>query len=240
MEVDAEKRNLGRWALIVVDLQNDFLAKGGYYDRRTQLDPLVKQEELSEEARNQSLVEPSAQPQAPFQYRDPSLAPIITNIGALIANARAQQRPIAFVRAVYSRDHDVLPPSLRNDPARQHFACKPNTWGAQWIEPIAQLVHNSGETPQEQILEKHTYDGFFHTKLLRFLNEQDVDTVLVAGAETHICILTTAQSAAFHGYRVLIPEDCVWTAQPKLGEAALAIFRDGFGSTRLLNSQIDR
>jgi nicotinamidase-related amidase len=170
-------------------------------------------------------------PAGEFRYRDESLPPIIANIVRVIEYARTRQRPIAYLQAVYSRAFAVQPPSLRREPDRQHFPCKPHSWGAAFIEPIRRYTVARHTASPERVIEKHTFDGFYQTELLQFLRDRQVQTVVLAGVETHVCVLTTAQSAAINQFKTIILEDCVWTASEELDQRALAIFRDAFGVT---------
>jgi nicotinamidase-related amidase len=219
------------WGLIVVDMQNDFLAAGGYYARRKDLDAQITQGTLSVVDRNRLLSLPVMASAGEFRYRDESLPPIIANIVRVIEYARTRQRPIAYLQAVYSRAFAVQPPSLRREPDRQHFPCKPHSWGAAFIEPIRRYTVARHTASPERVIEKHTFDGFYQTELLQFLRDRQVQTVVLAGVETHVCVLTTAQSAAINQFKTIILEDCVWTASEELDQRALAIFRDAFGVT---------
>jgi nicotinamidase-related amidase len=227
--------DLEEWGLVVVDMQNDFLAAGGYYARRKDLDAQIAQKVLSVEERNRLLSQPAMAAAGEFRYRDESLSPIVANIARAIGYARTRHRPIAYVRAVYSREFDVLPPSLRREPDREHYPCKPHSWGSDFIEPIKRYSAAGHRTAHEKVIEKHTFDGCFQTGLLQFLRDLKVQTVVITGVETHVCVLTTAQSAATGGFKTVILEDCVWTARDELGEHALAIFRDAFGATARLD-----
>ncbi len=222
------------WGLVVTDMQNDFLATGGYYARRSDLDKQVQQGNLTLEARNRLLIQPSVAPSEEFSYRARPLRPMATNVCTIIKHARAKQRPIAYLKAVYSREFDVQPPFLTREPHREHYPCKPHSWGAALIEPISQLLDTTLFDSSEKVIEKHTFDGFFQTELLQFLQTWKVETVVIVGVETHACVLATAKSASIHQFITLILEDCTWTAQEELGQGALAIFRDAFGSTSRL------
>ena len=234
MEENAALREPQQWGLVVVDMQSDFLAAGGYYARRSALDKQVEQGNLTVEARDRLLNQPSMAPPEGFSYRAASLRPMATNVCTVIKHARSKQRPIAYLKAVYSRDFDVEPPFLTREPNREHYPCKPHSWGATFIEPISQLINAKHTDSSEKVIEKHTFDGFFQTELLQFLQTRKVQTVVMTGVETHVCVLATAKSASIHQFKTLILEDCTWTAQKELGQGALAIFRDAFGSTAQL------
>lgn len=219
------------WGLIVVDLQNDFIAAEGYYARRTQLSKQVARGALTTEAMARRLSETEARAPGRFSFRDSSLATVVENVRRMVDLARMRRRPVAFLKAVYSREFDVQPPSLRQDPERSHYPCKPNSWGSALIEPVAQLVRAKPKACTEKVFEKHSYDGFHGTELLSFLKGCRVQTLLVAGVETQVCVLATAKSAAMNQFDTVILEDCTWTAQKALGQGALGIFRDAFGRT---------
>jgi nicotinamidase-related amidase len=231
--------DLGDWGLVVVDMQNDFLAAGGYYARRKTLDELLSQGTINITTRNSLLNRPSAVPAGGFSYRDASLSPIVNNICTAIEHARTRQKPIAFLKAVYSRKFDVQPAFLNREPDREHYPCKPQSWGAEFIEPIAKVLASGQTRSCERVIEKHTFDGFFQTELLQFLREQKVQTTVIGGIETHACVLTTAQSASINQFKAVILEDCIWTAQAELSQGALAIFRDAFGDTAQMDELFD-
>jgi nicotinamidase-related amidase len=85
--------------------------------------------------------------------------------------------------------------------------------------------------PNEKVIVKHTFDGFFQTGLVHFLRKRQVETVVIVGVETHVCVMATAQSASVNQFKTIILEDCIWTAREELGQGVLAIFRDAWGAT---------
>lgn len=63
----------------------------------------------------------------------------------------------------------------------------------------------------EEIITKHSPDSFFGTNLKDKLENRGVDTLVVCGMMTHMCIDTTVRSARNHGYSVALIEDAVAT-----------------------------
>lgn len=216
------------WALLIVDMQNDFLDKGGYYARREVLQKRSDWAGLSSD-KQRSLLEDAAGTLG-HGSRAPAIDQVVANICAAIAAARAADRPIAFVRAVYDRSFDVQPPLLANDPDRRHFPCRAGTWGAAFYGGIAAAVADT-RGDKERIIEKHTYDAFTNPALPAFLEDMAVSTVVVCGTETQVCVLSSAQHAALRGFRTFILQDCVWSADDETASAALPIFRDAYGAT---------
>lgn len=220
--------NLPDWALVVVDLQNDFLHEDGYYSRRSRLSERADWEQLSSD-QQASLLEELSEIRQPGA-RSPAIAQVVRNVCAAISAARAADRPIVFVRAVYDRQFDTLPPLLQNDPDRKHFPCKPGRWGTRFFGAMADAIDGASRA-SERIFDKHTYDAFSNPALLPFLQDARVNTVAVCGAETQVCVAITAQRAALLGFRAFILEDCVWSADNQAAEVALRVFRDAYGGT---------
>ncbi|MCG8548757.1 MAG: cysteine hydrolase family protein [Alphaproteobacteria bacterium] len=209
-------------------MQNDFLDADGYYARRETLEERDDWNDLS--MREQSrLLDIGATDRAPCA-RSESVAHAVANACAAIAPARAADRPIAFVCAVYDRRFDLLPPLLANNSDRLHFPCKPGTWGGAFFGPIAEAAE-AIRPASERIFDKHTYDAFTNPALAAFLHEAGVDTLVFCGTETQVCVLASAQHAAMLGFRAIILEDCVWSVDSKKADTALAIFRDAYGCT---------
>ena len=202
-------------ALVVVDMQNDFLAKGGYYDRRN----------LGEDATR--LEEPSAA--RAFRAIDEEVAEVVKNLSRAVSAARAGSWVIAFLLAVYDPTFKDRPRFLQGENKRAHYPCKPQSWGAQLIDPIGKLAQDARRRSNEVILEKHTFDGFHGTRLTDFLMDRRTGGVFVIGVETHACVLATAIRAAVSGFETTIIEDCVWSSKRELAKASLEVFSEAFG-----------
>ncbi|WP_026891485.1 cysteine hydrolase family protein [Lacrimispora aerotolerans] len=63
----------------------------------------------------------------------------------------------------------------------------------------------------EEIIIKHRPDSFLGTSLKDKLEEKGIDTLVVCGMMTHMCIDTTVRSAVNYGYSVELIEDAVAT-----------------------------
>lgn len=59
------------------------------------------------------------------------------------------------------------------------------------------------------IVEKSKDSGFFETELDDVLKKLNVETIIITGMQTQICVQTTAADGYFRGYKVLVPSDVV-------------------------------
>lgn len=75
------------------------------------------------------------------------------------------------------------------------------TWGA---ETIPQLRPREGEP----IVTKRSYSGFLDTRLDAVLKANSIQTIVITGASSYGCIVTTALEGFCYGYYVVVPREC--------------------------------
>ena len=80
-----------------------------------------------------------------------------------------------------------------------------DTWNT---DIIAELTPE----PNDIVLYKHRYSGFFETGLDEALRERGISHLVVVGATTSVCVESTVRDAMFRDYHCLVLEDC--TAEP--------------------------
>ena len=78
--------------------------------------------------------------------------------------------------------------------------------GASQLELVPELARYA---PPATIIDKSTYSAFFGSPLAGFLRDRNVRTVIVSGAETDVCVLSTVLDAVNIGFRVFIVEDAL-------------------------------
>jgi nicotinamidase-related amidase len=93
--------------------------------------------------------------------------------------------------------------------------------------------------PDEPVIEKFGYGAFHNTNLDDLLRARHVQSLLVTGTVTHICVEETAREAFKRGYRTTIVADAVSSFMPDLHEAALKNFRLKFGWVSTAQELID-
>jgi ureidoacrylate peracid hydrolase len=203
-------------ALLVVDMQNDFLAEGGYYAEKEKR-ACAAGGELSATDRD-ALARVYLHPPQTCEISDcyQEFVRAVTEVADAALNRCITT---VFVRATYDPESYYRSPLFLRDPQRRDYGCHPGTWGADFVEPIKQLASRECA----RIVEKHTFDAFFETELRGFLRFKHIDTVYIAGVETNVCVLFTACSALSNGFDTIILSECVTTSQMNLHKEALQI-----------------
>jgi bifunctional isochorismate lyase / aryl carrier protein len=77
------------------------------------------------------------------------------------------------------------------------------------------------------LIEKTQYDAFHGTDLEQRLRRRGVETLILCGMMTHLCVETSARAAFVRGFRVVIPVDAVATYNEELQRASLLTLAHG-------------
>ena len=140
----------------------------------------------------------------------PDTRKIITNIQREILIAHKKSYPVIYV----CDSHEI------NDREFKHF-----DWPSHGVKGTlgAKIIEGLKPLPQDIIVEKKTYSGFYHTDLENILKKMNVDTIRFTGCVTHICIMFIAFEAAIRGYKIEIVSDGIAGLTTEDHQAALRI-----------------
>jgi nicotinamidase-related amidase len=83
-------------------------------------------------------------------------------------------------------------------------------------------------SPPALVVDKPAYSAFFGSRLGRLLVERHVGTVVVSGAETDVCVLSTVLGAVDLGFRVVIVQDALCSSSDTGHDALMTMYRTRF------------
>jgi ureidoacrylate peracid hydrolase len=83
--------------------------------------------------------------------------------------------------------------------------------------------------PKDEIVIKHRFSAFFESTLDLLLQAHEIKTCIFIGTQTNVCVDSTARDAYFHGYYVVVVDDCTFTYDSKIHEMALQTIEEAFG-----------
>lgn len=95
----------------------------------------------------------------------------------------------------------------------------------RWMELLPSLARR---VPPAALLPKRHYSPFFRTPLRRWLAARQVETLVISGAETDICVLATVLDAVDYGFRTVIAEDAICSSSDATHDALLTLYRERF------------
>jgi ureidoacrylate peracid hydrolase len=151
----------------------------------------------------------------------------VARVTQLIAAAREHDVPVIFVRTTHGEWSDTPGWAMRprgGSTAREGRIplVEEGTWGAE----LYRLAPEDGD----RVIVKHRYSSFAFTPLELALRAKARDTVLLAGATTHICVEATAVDALMRGFHTVLVSECAVAPTPELDAAAREDFADHIGA----------
>jgi nicotinamidase-related amidase len=184
-----------RPALVVVDMQNDFVRVG-----------------------------------APLEV--PASRDTIGVHQDLLARCRSLRVPVIYTKFVAGPERTLIwewspmlaPPICCCWPGHMRFYPDVNR-----ELDCADIVDELYPRPGEPIVEKYGYGAFHNTSLEDLLRARGVESVIVTGTVTQVCVEETAREAFHRGYRTTMVADAVSSWLPDLHEATLKNFAMKFG-----------
>ena len=148
----------------------------------------------------------------------------IPRIQELILAAHENNVFVIFTRYVYQPDYSdggILISELFPQ-IREQGGLREGTWDVELIEEL----HASGH---DIIIDKNRYSAFYKTELDSILQGAGIDTLVVTGVTTNMCVESTVRDAHYRDYRVLVVRDATGEVDPVRHEGALLSIQHGFG-----------
>lgn len=90
------------------------------------------------------------------------------------------------------------------------------------------FVPDLAPTGSEPVVRKHRSSGFWGTDLDLLLRSNGVQTVVVTGCTTEGCVESTARDAMFSSYYVVVASDCVGSDDEQQHDASMLLMRHRF------------
>jgi nicotinamidase-related amidase len=184
-----------RAALVIIDMQRDFLEPGGFGESLGNDVSLLKR-----------AIEPCQ-----------ALLATARRIGMLVIHTREGHRP----------DLSDAPKAKveRGAPALRIGA--PGPMGRILVrgEPGHDIVRELYPAPGEPIIDKPGKGAFYATDLHSILHNRGIESLIVCGVTTEVCVHTTVREANDRGYRCIVPGDGCGSYFPEFHEVGLRMIK---------------
>jgi nicotinamidase-related amidase len=197
--IDAEPGPLlcdpARIAVLMIDMQRDFLQPGGF---------------------GESLGNDVA-----------LLARTVAPCKALLDAARRAQLLVIHTREGHRPDlSDVPPAKLERGPPGRRIG-DPSPMGRILIrgEPGQDIVPELYPVAGEPVIDKPGKGAFHATDLHMLLLNRSIDTLIVCGVTTEVCVHTSVREANDRGFRCIVPGDCCGSYFPEFHDTALRMIK---------------
>jgi nicotinamidase-related amidase len=194
-EPSPQSIDLTRTALVIIDMQRDFLEPGGFGAALG-----------NDVSRLQAAVGPCREALAAARSH-----------GVLVIHTREGHRP----------DLSDAPRLKveRGDPALRIGA--PGPMGRILVrgEPGHDFIPELYPEADEPVIDKPGKGAFCQTDLELLLRNRGIDTLLVCGVTTEVCVNTTVREANDRGFRCIVLADCCASYFPEFHQAGLAMIK---------------
>jgi biuret amidohydrolase len=187
--------DLSKSALVIIDMQRDFLEPGGFGAAL---------------GNDVSILQAAVGP-----CRETLSA--ARAIGMLIIHTREGHRP----DLTDAPPHKVE----RGDPATRIGAPGPMGRILVRGEPGHDIIPELYPLPNEPVIDKPGKGAFYQTDFELMLKNRGIDTLFVCGVTTEVCVNTTVREANDRGFRCIVLSDCCASYFPKFHEAGLAMIK---------------
>jgi len=153
----------------------------------------------------------------------------IPNAKKLLTAFRRAGRQVLFTRhgPLMPDGRDMIARRRRRDTDSVTTTNTPTLWSKGSFEH--DIIETLKPEANEMVIDKNTSSAFNSTGIEWMLRNMGIETLVVAGMATDMCVETTSRDAADRGFNVIIAEDASATFFPDHHRAALSGFARVFG-----------
>lgn len=197
-----------RSAVIVVDMQNDFGSEGGMF-ALAGIDISSIRTAIAPTAR---VLAAARRAHVKILYLKMAFRADLSDAGSLEGPNMMKHQRLRVGETIRAPDGKASRILIRD------------TWNTDIVPELA-------PEPDDIVLYKHRYSGFFETDLDSILKGRSITSLIFTGCTTSICVESTLRDAMFRDYTCILLADC--TAEPGLAginhEASLLAVQGQFG-----------
>ncbi len=182
--------SLSATALVIVDMQNAYLSKGGYLDL-VGVDVSPAQNVITA---TQAVIAAARIAGVRIVYLQNGFSPDMREVGEIISPVYHKSKALKF---------------MRENPKYQGKLIIQGTWDYDFVEAIR-------PKPGDMIVTKARYSGFAGTNLDLILRSQRVTHLILVGVNANVCVESTLRDAYHREYFALMIADATFQSGPPM------------------------
>jgi biuret amidohydrolase len=163
---------------------------------------------------------------------------VLPSVQRLLRVFRATKSPVVFTAVgTEAGDGRELPAWLRAFDEVGLATLGKRVWPSVG-DPAWEVDEALEPMPGEIVLNKHSAGTFATTNLEQLLRQRQIESVIVTGLSSDVCVATTAREAADRGFKTIMVSDGCTTLSEKMHRASLETFNIAFGWVRTADEVI--
>jgi len=151
---------------------------------------------------------------------------IVPPIQALLRYCHERKVPVIYLQT--TKRPDLADVGIFADVKPQTHEVE-DEWSNFERSPGAEFFEATKPAPQDIVVKKFRYSGFYGTQLENLLRAMKRDTIAITGVATNVCCDSTARDGAMRDFKVLFLSDCCASFSQEEQQAALDNFNKHFG-----------
>ncbi|MDR7402941.1 MAG: isochorismatase family cysteine hydrolase [Armatimonadota bacterium] len=190
----------GRCALLVIDMQNDFVSPGGFHHRQ-------------------------GKPVGAMQAIIPAIQLLLRELPPAMRRVFVLTAREPDGSDSHWRFHRILPQRVRA--SREAEGSDRNALRGTWGTELVSLLRPG---PADHVVYKRRYSAFYQTDLELRLRCWGIDTLFFAGVATEICVESTLRDAFMRDFDVVLVSDAVASWDAAAHRATLHLVQQSLGA----------
>ncbi|MNC28336.1 Peroxyureidoacrylate/ureidoacrylate amidohydrolase RutB [compost metagenome] len=155
---------------------------------------------------------------------------MMPRLHGLLGAVREEGIPVIFIQTFHEDATDSEAWVTRSS-GRSAQVCRKGSWGAEFFE----IAPRDGEI----VVNKHRYSAFVNTRLDSVLRTLKIDTLLVTGVSTNVCVESTARDGFMLDYHIVLVEDDCASYSREAHEMTLTNIHGYFGTVTASGELMD-
>jgi nicotinamidase-related amidase len=179
-------------------------------------------------------------PRVAEYYANRILHTMVPNIERLIAAFREAGREVVYTRhgPLLPDGRDLIGRRRRRDELAVVDTERPALWPLGSYEH--EIIDELKPLPSDLVIDKNASSPFNGTGIDQLLRNLGLQTLVLTGTATDMCVETTARDAADRGYNVIVAEDATGTYYQSHHEASLSSIARVYGQVWTTDAIIDK
>ncbi|MDH6672998.1 ureidoacrylate peracid hydrolase [Paenibacillus sp. LBL] len=148
----------------------------------------------------------------------------------LLQSAREFHVPVIFIQTLHEKATDSDAWTTRSS-GRSAHVCRRGSWGAEFYEVAPEQ--------DDIIVNKHRYSAFVNTRLDSVLKTLKIETLIMTGVSTNVCVESTARDGFMLDYHIVLVADACASYSQSAHDMTLENIEGYFGKVSGVQHVID-